>query len=202
MTLYSDLGVKPDATTEEIKKAFKQKASTIHPDRENGNKKAFQKIQHAYQILKNKQKRLEYDAKGYDADPQTLGKQEQAVIKVMERYFSLLQDKRFAPNIDYFTIIRNEINSGKQHLVSQIMQHETNIVSFKKIIGISSGPGLKSFLELKLLSMENEVKRLKEDCEFLNTVSEVLKDFNIDKVITISPTITVDQTTWSSRVSW
>ncbi|MFK5098442.1 DnaJ domain-containing protein, partial [Klebsiella pneumoniae] len=58
MTLYSDLNVSPSASADEIKKAYRRKASKAHPDRKGGDKAAFQKIQKAYEILGDPVKRL------------------------------------------------------------------------------------------------------------------------------------------------
>ena len=47
---YNVLGVKENATQEEIKKAFRKASLKNHPDR-GGNKAEFQKINEAYQTL-------------------------------------------------------------------------------------------------------------------------------------------------------
>ena len=61
---YSILGVDSEATEEEIKKAYRQKALQYHPDRNLGNKEAeekFKKVAEAYEILGNPGKRKQYD---------------------------------------------------------------------------------------------------------------------------------------------
>lgn len=66
--LYDLLGVNPEATPEEIKKAYKKLAVELHPDRfpndEAKRKEAeasFGKITNAYNILKDEEERAEYD---------------------------------------------------------------------------------------------------------------------------------------------
>jgi DnaJ-class molecular chaperone len=61
---YSILGVAPDATQEQIRKAYHVKALLHHPDRKAHAQKdgAFSKISHACAILLDKRKRSEYDA--------------------------------------------------------------------------------------------------------------------------------------------
>jgi DNA polymerase I len=64
---YDTLGVDENATTEEIKKAYRKKAMEHHPDRNNGSKKSeekFKKIAEAYEILVDPMKRQQYDGKG------------------------------------------------------------------------------------------------------------------------------------------
>jgi len=68
---YKILGVKKDATTKEIKKAFKKSAIKYHPDKNKGNKSAeqkFQKINEAYQVLSDPDKRQKYDTLGENWD--------------------------------------------------------------------------------------------------------------------------------------
>lgn len=60
MDYYSVLGVNRDATSDEIKKAYRRLASKHHPDKGGDNAK-FQEIQAAYDTLSNPQKRQQYD---------------------------------------------------------------------------------------------------------------------------------------------
>ena len=60
---YAALGLKSDATLADIKKAFRQKASQFHPDR-NADPDAparFREVQEAYDVLSDDVKRKAYD---------------------------------------------------------------------------------------------------------------------------------------------
>jgi len=60
---YASLGLKSDATLADIKKAFRQKASQFHPDR-NSDPDAparFREVQEAYDVLSDDDKRKAYD---------------------------------------------------------------------------------------------------------------------------------------------
>lgn len=67
---YSILGTTQDATSKEIKKAYKRLAMKHHPDRNAENKKEaeekFKKIQKAYSVLSDPEKRQIYDQYGED----------------------------------------------------------------------------------------------------------------------------------------
>ncbi len=65
---YQDLGVSRDATPEEIKRAYRKKARTLHPD-VNPSPEAeeqFKKVSQAYDVLSDAEKRRSYDM---GADP-------------------------------------------------------------------------------------------------------------------------------------
>lgn len=57
---YDILGVKRDATDDEIKKAFRKLAAKYHPDA-GGDEAKFKEVSEAYTTLSDKQKRKEYD---------------------------------------------------------------------------------------------------------------------------------------------
>lgn len=60
MDYYKTLGVAKNSTPDEIKKAYRKLASQHHPDK-GGDTAMFQKIEEAYRILSDPQKRQEYD---------------------------------------------------------------------------------------------------------------------------------------------
>ena len=60
---YEFLGVEKDATQAEIKKAFRQKSKTMHPDI-GGDQKEFSTLTKAYETLSDPDKRAFYDRTG------------------------------------------------------------------------------------------------------------------------------------------
>lgn len=60
MDYYQILGVNKSSTPDEIKKAYRKLASTTHPDK-GGDTAAFQKIEEAYRILSDPEKKAQYD---------------------------------------------------------------------------------------------------------------------------------------------
>jgi curved DNA-binding protein len=64
---YDVLGVKRNASEEEIKSAYRKLARQYHPDRNPGDKQAetnFKEVQEAYDVLSDKNKRVQYDRFG------------------------------------------------------------------------------------------------------------------------------------------
>eukprot|EP00741_Cyanophora_paradoxa_P021616 tig00000241_g20865.t1 len=64
---YDVLGVSKDASTAEIKKAYRKLAPKYHPDKNQGDKQAekmFQELANAYEALSDPEKRAKYDQFG------------------------------------------------------------------------------------------------------------------------------------------
>lgn len=66
---YAVLGVSKSASQDEIKKAFRNLVFKYHPDRNPGDKVAeekFKKINEAYSVLSDSNKKAQYDAGGFN----------------------------------------------------------------------------------------------------------------------------------------
>ena len=73
---YDVLGVSRTASADEIKKAYRQKARDLHPDKNSDNPKAedqFKEVNEAYDVLKDEQKKAAYDQFGHAAVDGSMG---------------------------------------------------------------------------------------------------------------------------------
>ncbi|MFP5503644.1 MAG: J domain-containing protein, partial [Candidatus Sericytochromatia bacterium] len=60
-TFYEILGVTREATTEDIRQAFRRAAKAAHPDRDSGTESAMVRLNEAYETLKDPDRREAYD---------------------------------------------------------------------------------------------------------------------------------------------
>lgn len=78
MDYYAVLGVRPSATEEDLKKAYRELVKKYHPDvsPHSGAEEKFKQVSEAYEVLSNPLTRKEYDEKrgsGYDASEEFFG---------------------------------------------------------------------------------------------------------------------------------
>jgi molecular chaperone DnaJ len=66
---YDVLGVQENATNEEIKKAFRKKATKYHPDKNKGSDKKFKEINEAYSVLSKNKAKYDNSRKQSDGNP-------------------------------------------------------------------------------------------------------------------------------------
>lgn len=71
---YDILGVSPDASTEEIRKSFRNLALKYHPDKNKNSeesKQKFMKLVEAYEVLSDEQTRRNYDYNAFRVSKKT-----------------------------------------------------------------------------------------------------------------------------------
>lgn len=76
---YEILGVGKNASTEDIKKAYRKLAKQYHPDKNQGDLKAeekFKELSEAYEVLSDEKKRIHYDRFGTVNENMNFGQQE------------------------------------------------------------------------------------------------------------------------------
>jgi molecular chaperone DnaJ len=70
--LYQLLDLPPEASADDVKRAYRRKAREHHPDA-GGDEETFKAVTHAYQVLSDPEKRARYDRFGDDDTPQSRG---------------------------------------------------------------------------------------------------------------------------------
>ena len=68
---YAMLSVTKESTTEELTKSYRKLSLKVHPDKRGGSEEAFQKLNRAYEVLKDEKSRAAYDRFGFDLGDDT-----------------------------------------------------------------------------------------------------------------------------------
>ncbi len=155
--LYAVLGVEPQATDTQIRKAYKKLAIELHPDRFVGRhaeqesaQKRFAQVSHAYNVLKDTQQRNEYDfmrrmksgegaeaAAAQPAQPAPDDEAKQRRRERGERYFkqgmSRQMERDFKGAIDSFKeAIRHDASVAQWHSMLAVCYQKQGWLSYAK----------------------------------------------------------------------
>lgn len=150
MDHYATLGVPKNATPDDIKKAFRKLASQHHPDK-GGDTAAFQKIQEAYAVLGDPEKRQQYD------NPQPQGFPGGFNVHMggmpgmdINDIFSQMFGQQSPFNRPQRQVFRTHINvslldayKGTNHILQLQTQNGQKIVDIKIPPGIKSGDQMR-----------------------------------------------------------
>jgi curved DNA-binding protein CbpA len=206
--LYVILGISKDASDDEIKKAYRDKAKLYHPDMKNGNRETFVKIQLAYEVLSDLEKRKKYDETGsydehipYNVELKAIEYIVVAFDKSLNEYIQInLSGSNFMIN----KLVLDDIIS---RLVSNFSSEiKTTKMNKNTIIKVSDSleklrPKIKykkddnrNILDKVIEGKLNAVKKDLDVCdlkiETINKAQEILKDYKMENIVNnTSPTL-------------
>jgi hypothetical protein len=120
---YKLLGVLPTATTEEIKRAYRQLALKYHPDRNSGDKSSeafFKRVTDAYSILSDPEQRESYNWE-YKNNQKSSTSQQQQQQQQQQRRTESKQEKQITPQVilSIFQEIRKKVIGVKKSQINQ-----------------------------------------------------------------------------------
>lgn len=191
---YKNLGVGKDATTKEIKKAFRKKAIETHPDKSGTEetRDQFIAVQNSYLILSNPRSRKRYDETGQDGT-NLLGAAEQFTLGI----FSSLIDKYMNTGamFNFIDTARATVEMQRDVSIENTRKAEKLRGRLEKLRGRVSVDGENNLynmlLEEKSRLLENQVINGKDETEMLTHALKIIalyKDGFIDRPFASSTT--------------
>jgi curved DNA-binding protein len=183
MDYYAILGVDKKATPEEIKKAYRKLASQNHPDK-GGDTSTFQKIQEAYSVLGDSNKKHQYDNPRQHTPHPNMGQGfgQQSNRNPFEEMFGVNGFFR-----DFFNDARKQQQQQRQNIYRIILDISLleAYTGTKKILEMETTNG-KKILDIELprgVSNGDQVKIGKNQTGFdsLDVLVKVRKDLRFER---------------------
>lgn len=148
MSLYDDLGVEPDATTDQINAAYRRLAKNAHPDA-GGDVDEFVKLSRAVNVLRNPKSRSQYDADGTIDDAQRTEDAEanEMLTSLFQQAFqNVVQMLGRFDQIDVILELRKladkeiRLQLAEKETALRAQRHTANAID--RLVHIGSGPNI------------------------------------------------------------
>lgn len=171
MTLYSDLGIEPTASKQDIEKAYRKKAMKEHPDH-GGDPYAFKQLTVAYKILKDEESRKRYDETGRTDTP--LSKRDTIFRQLIIEGFTR-SDSPINSIIKKLQIDQREIEQQRDRLKAGKKQISRRL---EKFLEKNSNEIIQETLEATIVSLDREITTCTETLDMLKGL---IDDFKVYK---------------------
>lgn len=157
---YDVLGIEPEATPTEIKKAYRRKAMQTHPDKHPDDpdaQKKFQEVGEAYQVLSDAELRKRYDEFGKDdVVPQ------QGFEDATEYFTAIFGGDGFKDWIGEFSLFK-ELNEVTEHMDNETNTTTGNVETTTDEASMTKHDGEKIDASTKKLSKEQRQKLMEAE---------------------------------------
>jgi curved DNA-binding protein CbpA len=166
MNPYKILGIKPGATAEEIKTAYKKMAQKNHPDREGGDEGLMKEIVAAYDMLKDPSSEDHYDRR--------------IDHKLEDLFKAIIAHDAFNGDIvsSGFSQIRDLI-SRIEHRNKTLKFSIQRFEKFKNRLTVEKGANLfENLIVIQLDTWKAELEANDEELEIIDLVSERLSNYS------------------------
>lgn len=131
MNHYDTLGVKPNADKNTVRKAYRAKAKKLHPDVPGGDPAAFRRLQLAYDIISDDQRRAQYDEFGNASDENT---PESEANRVFADALVAMIERNDARCTNVVTKLRDDINKTREICQREVSKHNSRIANLQEAI--------------------------------------------------------------------
>jgi len=171
MSHYETLGVKPDATPEEIKSAYRRASSKAHPDK-GGNTELMAAVNQANDVLSDAARRQRYDETGNDAPERTM---EQRAMDQLVRFFELVLEM----DGNLVQLVRQQMKEGESVAIDEVRRLRKKVAKLSKRrdkIKVKSGENLVHMLIDRQVAAANRDIAVYEEALAVGAVSLKLLD--------------------------
>lgn len=177
MNLYEKLGLNKNATDEEIKKAFRDKAKEHHPDK-GGDPEKFREISVAYDVLSDKNKKSRYDS-GEPLGSINNNSQDMLSGFIAGLFFQVTESTDTEKE-DVFKLMVKNLQKALQALRANLFANLEKVKKYEKIIKRikkdKSNSFFKSLVTYKIAAINSENELIKKDMKLHEKALEFMSD--------------------------
>ena len=178
-TLYDELELPKNCTSEEIKQKYRILAQLHHPDK-GGDPQRFKRIKVAYEILSDPEKRAHYDSTGEHPDEVSIDTEVFNRISVMvTQYIHQINPE----HDDLILIMKIDIRKAYDNTTNVIAEYNTliqklNIISNRIKLKKEGENLLKFFVEKRITQCQTELIHCQKLLLVFNKMLEVLEGYH------------------------
>jgi curved DNA-binding protein CbpA len=179
---YQMLGIDRDAQEPAVKAAYRTKAKTAHPD-QGGDPGEFERLQAAYDLLKDPVRRKVYDDTGYDpqlADPKDL----KGVMMLETLINDVILDERDPGSFDPLAAMRRKLSDdilkNRFHIL-ELERHRTRIRQHVDRLGRKPETDvLGSMLRARSQAIAEAIKNTENQIEAIEKAYSLLEGYSYE----------------------
>ena len=177
---YAILGVERTATKEEIKKAFRRKASEMHPDKGGADDDAMAAVNVAYEVLSDDERRAAYDATGEDSRGMLMTQAQQGVAQLILQF---IQGQN--GNGDIMTKVVAELCGQLAAAEENVSEGERILASFQRASGKLKFKGkgkdyASAMIAARIDELKDKIRRARQNVERIKLGIECAKDYDYE----------------------
>lgn len=184
-SLYEILELEPTATLKEIKAAWRRLSQKYHPDKYEGDAEKILAINKAYEILKDKRKRTEYDASGTINSKNEETQLRHDALTQLSNLVVTTVEKNEVEIKDLVVVMREVIDQSIKNIELAKEGGKKSIIKFTKAIKrLKVKEGEENILanSLQTVIEQNEASLVALDYQILlgNEILKILSDYSYD----------------------
>ena len=167
---YKILDIQPDADDAAIRRAFRKKVRSCHPD-SGGTAEAFRDLKHAYDLLSDPEKRRHFDETG-EINDRPLDLHQAKIIEILsigldKALFKIATEPQEFSYAGLLDLIRAEIEEKRKELRSQKLNFEHALQISQDLADrflVSDGKNLmKNAISQRIRICENQIEHIAEE---------------------------------------
>ncbi|MCY1166933.1 Chaperone protein DnaJ [compost metagenome] len=174
MSHYETLGVDRDASAEDIKRAYRKKASQAHPDKNGGDTTLMQAVNQANDVLSDPERRARYDESGDDAEPDSI---EKKAMRQLVNFFQLVLEM----DGNMIRLVREHMGYGQkaaEEETANLKKKVAKLTRRRDKIKVKSGENLvHMMIDGQLAQANDRIAALGESLEVLARAKVMLEQY-------------------------